>query len=54
MLFGAVRLRVLRAVFSKLFVPSERARASTLGDVERIKIYSVRSCSAQSCSSSLI
>ena len=37
-LFGAVLLRVVRAVFSKLFVPSERARASTLGDVERIKI----------------
>ena len=37
MLFGAVRLRVVCAVFSKLFVPSERARASTLGYKERIK-----------------
>ena len=53
-LFGAVLSRVVRAVFAKLFVPSERIRASTLGDVERIKIYYVRSCSAQSCSGSLI
>ena len=53
-LFGAVLSRVVRTVFAKLFVPSERIRASTLGDVERIKIYYVRSCSAQSCSGSLI
>ena len=44
-LFGAVLLRVVCAVFAKLFVPSERIRANTLGDVERIKIYYVRSCS---------
>ena len=53
-LFGAVLLRVVRAVLAKLFVPSERIRTSTLGDVERIKINYVRSCSAQSCSGSLI
>ena len=53
-LFRAVLLRVAVQYLSKLFVHSERARASTLGDVERIKIYYVRSCSAQSCSGSLI
>ena len=53
-LFGAVLFRVVRAVFAKLFVPSGRTRASILGDVERIKIYYVRSCSTQSCSDSLI
>ena len=31
-LFGAVLFRVVHAVFAKLFVPSERIRASTLGD----------------------
>ena len=53
-LFRAVLLRVVRAAFAKLFVPSERIRASTLGDVERIKIYYVRSFSTQSCLGSLI
>ena len=53
-LFGAVRLRAVRTVKIMLFVPSERARASTQGGEERIKIYYVRSCSAQSCSGSLI
>ena len=51
-LFGAVWLRVVCTVVSELFVPSEKARASTLGDEERIKIYYVQSCSAQSCSGS--
>ena len=37
-LFGAVRLRAVRTVESQLFVPSERARASSLGDEEQIKI----------------
>ena len=54
MLFGAVLLRVVCAVFSKLFIHFERTRTITLGDVERIKIYYVQSCSAQSCSGSLI
>ena len=53
-LFGAVLFRVVCSVFSKLFIPFERIRTSTLGDVERIKIHYVRSCLAQSCSSSLI
>ena len=53
-LFGAVLSRVVCAVFAKLFVPSGRIRASTLGDVEQIMIYYVQSCSAQSCSGSLI
>ena len=53
-LIGAVLFRVVRAVFANLFVPSERIRASTLGDVEQIKIYYVRSCSAQSCSGNMI
>ena len=37
-LFGAVLFRAVCAVFSKLFICFERIRASTLGDVERIKI----------------
>ena len=37
-LFGAVLLRAVRTVKVTLFVPSERARASTLGDEEQIKI----------------
>ena len=53
-LFGAVLLRVVRAVLAKLFVPSEKIRASTLGDVEWINIYYVQNCSAQSCSGSLV
>ena len=53
-LFGAVLLRAVRTVESKLFVPSKRARASTLGDEEQIKIYHVRSCSAHSCLGRLI
>ena len=53
-LFGAVLLRVVHAVLAKLIVPSGRIRANTLGDEEQIKIYYVRSSSAQSCSSSLI
>ena len=53
-LFGAVLFRSVLTVFAKLFIHSERIRASTLGDVERIKIYHVRSCSAQICSGSLI
>ena len=35
-LFGAVLLRVVRAVFYKLFIHFERVRTSALGDVERI------------------
>ena len=46
MLFGAVWLRAVRTVKSWLSVPSERIRASTLGEEERIKIYYVWSCSA--------
>ena len=53
MLFGAVLLRAVRTVKFTLFVPSERARASTLGDEEQIKIYYVQSCLAQSRSGSL-
>ena len=45
-LFGAVWLRAVRTVKSWLSVPSERIRASTLGEEERIKIYYVWSCSA--------
>ena len=52
-MFGAVLSRVVRAVSAKLFVPSGRIKASTLGDVERIKIYYVWSCSAQSSSAAL-
>ena len=37
-LFGAVLFRAVCAVFSKLFIHFERIRASTLGDVEWIKI----------------
>ena len=37
-LFGAVLFRAVCTVFSKLFIHFERIRASTLGDVERIKI----------------
>ena len=37
-LFGAVLFRAVCAVFSKLFIHFERIRASTLGDVEQIKI----------------
>ena len=53
MLFEAVLLRAVRTVKFTLFVPSERARASTLGDEEQIKIYYVQSCLAQSRSGSL-
>ena len=52
-LFGAVLLRAVCTVKVTLFVPSERARASTQGGEEQIKIYYVQSCSAQSCSGSL-
>ena len=38
MLFGAVLVRVVCAVFFKLFIHFERIRASTPGDGEQIKI----------------
>ena len=37
-LFGAVLFRAVCAVYFKLSIHFERIRASTLGDVERIKI----------------
>ena len=52
-LFGAVLLRALHTAKITLFVLSERARASTQGGEEQIKIYYVRSCLAQSCWGSL-
>ena len=52
-LFRAVLLKAVCTVKIMLFVPSERARASTQGDEEQIKMYHVWSCSAQSCSGSL-
>ena len=53
-LFGAVLLRAVRTVKIMLFVPSERARDSTQGGEEWIKICYVRSCSGSlSCSCTL-
>ena len=47
MLFESVLLRAVRTVKFTLFVPSKKARVSTLGEEEQIKIYYVRSCLAQ-------
>ena len=52
-LFGAVLFRAVRTVKIMLFAPSERARASTQGGEEGIKIYYVQSYMAQSCLGSL-